>query len=203
MADHAPPGSKLSTRLAARSGLSRVSMPDGGAVYKGPLARRALRAIGARAMTMDKTIVVDEDFDPTDPEDQALYAHERVHEVESGGDDHPSELHDAEEVAARAVERMVLHRRKSGEDFGSIMRSMGGFSRSVAEGAGRTSASAATPDGGEAGTPSAQSAYKRLLQSGKTHQQIVDMLARRVVRALYEGERTDEIRSGPKKIKTV
>lgn len=202
MADHEPPGSKLSARLAARSGLSRVSMPDGGAVYKGPLARRALRAIGARAMTMDKTIVVDEDFDPGDPEDQALYAHERVHETESGGDDHPSDLHDAEEVAARAVERMVLHRRKSGEDFGSIMRSMGGFSRSVAEGAGRTSASA-SPEGTEEGKRSAQQAYKRLLQSGKSHEQVVDMLARRVVRALYDGERVDDIRSGPKKIKTV
>jgi len=197
MADHETPGDKLSRRLVARSGLSRVTMEDGGEVHKGPIARRALRAVGARAMTMDRSIVVDDDFDPSDPEDQALYAHERVHQLESGGDDQPNQMHDAEEVAARAVERMVLHRRASGEGFDSIMRDVrdpvtrGEQARAPSQ----QGHSGPTGSGGN----TTQNAYNLLLAQGKNHDQIVDMFARKVIEVLVEREHQSLLRSVPVK----
>src|SRR4051812_43527175 len=111
MADRQASGESTSLRLAARSaGLQRKEGPDGGEVYTGDLARRALRAVGARAMTYDETIFVDEAFDLSRPEDQALYAHERVHQLGSGGTDTSHGAHDAEEAVARSVETMVFHR---------------------------------------------------------------------------------------------
>lgn len=188
MAEHETPGNKLSRRLASRSTLSRQSMADGGEVYKGPLARRALRAVGARAMTMDRTIIVDDDFDPHKPEDQALYAHERVHQMESGGDDHPSDLRDAEEVAARAVERMVVHRSAAGEDFSSIMRDVASrASASVPESKSATKSAASPTD----------QAYSMLLSKGMSHQQIVDMLALKVLDLMGEQERERAVRDVP------
>ena len=91
-------------RLMARNaGLSRKTMADGGEVFQGALASRALKAVGARAMTMDGNIFVNEGFGGT-PEDQALYAHEKVHEEGSGGHDHGDHNrgNDPEEMAARA-----------------------------------------------------------------------------------------------------
>lgn len=198
MADHETPGSKLSARLASRSGLHRQAMEDGGEVHRGPLATRALRAVGARAMTMDETIIVSEDFDPTSAEDQALYAHERLHQMESGGADHPSDMHDAEEVAARAVERMVLHRSAAGESFGSIMRDVasgGGSSATSGGGGGDRSGG-----GGAGGGPGeAAAAYAALLRTGKSHEQVVEMLARKIVTSLVEGGKMDELRTVPVK----
>lgn len=113
----------VTDRLMARNaGLSRKSMADGGEVYQGSLATRALKAVGARAMTMDGNIFVNEGFGGT-AEDQALYAHERVHEMGSGGHDHGDHNHgnDPEEMAARAVERMVLHKTRAGEDLGQTL----------------------------------------------------------------------------------
>lgn len=110
-------------RLMARNaGLSRKVMADGGEVFSGGLASRALKAVGARAMTMDGNIFVNEGFGSS-PEDQALYAHERVHEEGSGGHDHGDHNHgsDPEEMAARAVERMVLHKTRAGEDLGETL----------------------------------------------------------------------------------
>ncbi len=179
MADHETPGSSLSKRLASRSGLHRTSMGDGGEVYKGPLARRALRALRARAFTMDETIIVDDDFDPSRPEDQALYAHERLHQQESGGDDHPTHMHDAEEVAARAVERMVLHRRAAGDDFGTIMRDV---DRGIEASAEPTDAGEADEEAGD----DAEGAFAALLASGMTYDQVVRQLARHVVLTLTE-----------------
>ena len=86
-------------------------MPGGGSVYRGEVASRALKAVGARAMTVDRSIIVSEDFDPARPEDQALYAHEQYHVEHSGGEGGHS-VRDAEEVAARATEAMVFHRAK-------------------------------------------------------------------------------------------
>lgn len=110
-------------RLMARNaGLASKKMADGGEVFTGNLASRALKAVGARAMTMDGNIFVNEGFGAT-PEDQALYAHERVHEQGSGGHDHGDHNHgnDPEEMAARAVERMVLHKARAGEDLGETL----------------------------------------------------------------------------------
>ncbi|MCA9571303.1 MAG: DUF4157 domain-containing protein, partial [Myxococcales bacterium] len=108
--------------MARNAGLSRKTMADGGEVFQGALASRALKAVGARAMTMDGNIFVNEGFGGT-PEDQALYAHEKVHEEGSGGHDHGDHNrgNDPEEMAARAVERMVLHKARSGEDLGETL----------------------------------------------------------------------------------
>ena len=101
---------KLTDRLLDREGgLHTRKAPGGGEVMTGPTASRALKALGARAMTMDNTIFVDEGFDPGSPEDLALLAHERHHQAESGGTDQHSEF-DLEElcVGASAEEKRPL-----------------------------------------------------------------------------------------------
>ena len=67
-------------------------------------------------MTLDKDIFVAEDFDESRPEDQALYAHERHHQMEHGRVDAGAHSY-AEEKAAQAIERMVLHRSKKRRQF--------------------------------------------------------------------------------------
>jgi hypothetical protein len=201
MAERKAPGESLSRRLASRSGgLYRRSMPDGGEVYSGPVAREALRTLGARAMTMDGTILVDEDFDVNDPEDRALYAHELHHQLESGGADHPTSQNDAEEMAAQAIERMVLHRSSMGDDFGAILRDVrqgGAGAAAKGEGGG---GSAATGKSGLEETSDAEEAYKALRRRGQSHQQIVDDLARHcmdLIRQREEGSQTRQFGSKP------
>lgn len=196
MSNRTVPGESLSRRVASRDGgLMRRTMSDGGEVYSGPLARRALRALGARAMTMDHTILVDDDFDESNPEDQALYAHERFHQMESGGADHSDDLHDAEEMGAQAVERMVLHRAHAGEDFGAIMRDVKSGS-----GAGHTpeSIESATPSSAGHGEPlsAEQKAYMAMRKQGKSHFTIIDELARHVVESMEKQEQSAPMRGG-------
>jgi hypothetical protein len=112
MADTAQP---LTDRLMARGeGLRTEQMADGGEVVRGADATRALRTLDARAMTLDHTIVVGDDFDARRPEDAALYAHERHHLTHSGGEAEGHGAHEAEEAAAREIEAFVLHRARSG-----------------------------------------------------------------------------------------
>lgn len=188
MSKRSSPGGSVVQRLAQRNqgGLYRRQLPGGGEVYTGPTASRALRSLGARAFTMDSTIFVAEDFDPDDPKDQALYAHERHHQLNSGGDGAAQSYYDAEELSARAIERMVLHRSAEGEDFGSILRDVNTnkiqrasdvpIHRSVASDTG-------SGGGGGAPDPAAQ-AYAALLQHGKSHADIVRMLTAEVVEHL-------------------
>lgn len=167
----------LTSRLHARNapGLHRRSMPDGGEVVTGPTARRALRALGARAMTMDRTIFVDEDFDAARPEDAALYAHEQHHQRESGGVHDGHGAHDGEEAAARAIERMVLHRRARGDDLQEVLRDARDGREPVAD---------ATPAAGDASDPLA--AYAALRAEGLSHHEIVRELTRRVLDTLAD-----------------
>ena len=189
MADHRTPGERTSLRAAARmDGLQRKGMEDGGEVYTGPLARAALRAVGARAMTLDNTIFVDESFDASAPEDRALYAHERVHQRGSGGSDQHG-AHDAEEAAARAIERMVLHRAAAGEDLGTIMRDAPGDATS-----GNNEPDATAQDAGGQSAPAspaseAASAYSVLVANGQTHDMIVRDLARHVTDQIEQTRR--------------
>jgi len=169
-------GDSLTDRIMSRSGpgLHRRSMPDGGEVVTGPTARRALRALRARAFTMDQTIFVDDSFDISKPEDAALYAHERHHQMESGGHDDGHSGHDAEEVAARAIERMVLHRSKAGDNIGDILRAVdaGDISDPL--------------DGVEEKGPDdeAARAVRKMLRSGKSMDDIVKMLTTYVIDAM-------------------
>lgn len=165
----------------AESNLTRKSTPDGGSVYTGALVKRTLRAIGARAMTMDNTIFVSDDFNLSKAEDQALYAHERHHLMESGGVGENSK-HDAEEQEAQAIERMVLHRSAAGDDISSILRDIeaGG----AAEQGGDPGEDAPT----EAEAGEALRALNSLLGSGKTYQTVVDELASFVVESISTSE---------------
>lgn len=183
MSDRNSPGERLSRRLASRSGgLHRKSMPDGGEVYSGPVAQEALDAIGARAFTMDHTIIVGDNFDPSgSDEDAALYAHEVHHQMESGGTDDHGE-HDAEEVAARAIERMVFHRRAAGESTSSIMRDVRG-------GAAEQGSWKRTPPRGSGEDEvigDSTAALRALLEQGIPYDIIVRDLARHVVDKLNE-----------------
>jgi hypothetical protein len=190
MADEAP-------QVKARPGdLHRRQMADGGEVVSGPLAAEALDAVGARAMTVDRTIFVNEDFDPTEAEDQALYAHERLHQLHSGGErTHGGK--DAEESAARAVEAMVLHRRSSGEDFGQIMRDVNeGRTEDRAE-----KASAPESSGGDTHQDVMQ-AYRTFRNRGYAHETIVRMLADGILKEIRAGDQEARERSpvGPKNV---
>jgi len=83
-------------------------------------------------MTMDNTIIVDQDFNPNKKEDQALYAHEHIHKSTESSSVRQHTVRDAEEIAARAAESMVLHRRARGEDFSDIMRDVAHRKKDVA-----------------------------------------------------------------------
>jgi hypothetical protein len=141
--------SRLTSRLDRRE-LQRQSLPGGGTVYRGEVASRALDALGARAMTLDRSIIVSDDFDPSKPEDQALFAHEQYHAEhgDGGGGGGGQNFRDAEEVAARAVERMVLHRAA-----GDGAEAGGGGGHSGAGGAGSGTNSADSAGGGTGSAP--------------------------------------------------
>lgn len=115
-------GQETSSRLSSRGEtpeLERRTFSGGAEVFQGGLATQALKAMGARAMTLDHSIIVNEDFDPSKPEHQALYAHERVHDLGSGGRGGDS-VRDAEEISARSMERMVLHRATTSGTSGAL-----------------------------------------------------------------------------------
>ncbi len=195
MADEEQQELSLTQRLLQRSGhgLHRQRMPDGGEVFGGPMAQRALDAVGARAMTMDGTIFVGNDFDGSSPEDLALYAHEGHHQDESGGHNPHSAPRDEEEVAARAVERMVLHRAQAGEAVPDILGDTkgGNFSRG---GASEASGGTAPAAPGDATEEEAMAAYKALRAEGKSHQMIIQELADFVVRSVSDAESENAFR---------
>jgi len=179
-----PPGDAVTSRLAARAerrSLERRTLAGGGEVFTGPLATRALKALGARAMTVDRAIVVGEDFDPARPESQALYAHEQVHVAGSGGQG-SSVLRDAEEVAARAAERMVLQRAADG---GEAEPALG-----AAEAAGEGAAGAGSQ------APTAERGYRALRGEGLDRARIVEHLAQVCADRLDEEERVRVDRGG-------
>ncbi len=188
------PGDSVVSRLAARSSrapLSRRAMPGGGEVWEGPLASKALKALGARAMTVDSHIIVGDDFDPSTPESQALYAHERFHqEVSGGAGSHHG--NDAEEQAARAVESMVLHRAATGgTESGAALAGASVKDLPTAP------ESVASPGEGESErVPDPAAGYQALQSEGLTHQDIIDKLASACVDVMDEAKRTRHDRAG-------
>jgi len=160
--------------MARANGVYRRQMADGGSVVTGDTVSRALRAVGARAMTWDNEVYVDKDFDKDDADDQALYAHEVHHLEESGGADVGDGRHDAEEAGAQQIERMVLNRRAAGEDFGGIMRDM----RSGANEKGSASRAPGSNEQKETATGESITALKEELERGVPYDLIVQKLAR-------------------------
>ncbi len=193
MANNDDDGGSLRDRLSARSaGLTRKNMPDGGEVFGGPTASKALSALGARAFTMDQTIFVNDGFDTAKSEDLALYAHESHHKNESGGHEDGHGEYDAEEMAARARERMVLHMSERGDDAGGILSQLKG---------GRGPANAEEADAmleaktKRRGEPDPMDAYNSLLARGKPHAQIVRELAEQIVQTLDKQHEDTAIRT--------
>lgn len=193
-------GEGLADRLMSRSadglagaGLHRRKMADGGEVVSGGLARKALRAVGARAMTLDHTILVDESFDPNKPEDQALYAHERHHDRHSGGRGDRNDKTDAEEKTAQSIEEMVLHRSKAGESFDTLLRAAAEMRPGDKAPHGNQG-----PEGNQRveKDDEAEAAYNALIKAGWSHAQIVRSLAAHVVESVNEGESEREHRTG-------
>jgi hypothetical protein len=177
-------GSPTAERLASRAergALKRSSMPGGGEVFSGDLASRALKTLGARAMTVDRSIIVSDDFDSNRPEDQALFAHEQFHVEHSGGQG-SHEHRDGEEVAARAVERMVLHRARAG----------GSESHEASHAVPDTETAAKGGHGSskrqnQENDSDAQRGYEMLLAQGMDRTAIIDRLAHDVIQALDHG----------------
>jgi hypothetical protein len=173
-------GSPTADRLASRAergALKRSSMPGGGAVYSGEVANRALESLGARAMTVDKTIIVSDDFNPSKAEDQALFAHEQYHVDHSGGQG-TGEHRDAEEVAARAVERMVLHRaRDGGTESHDAAHAVPGAEANAKGGHAQRSKQTESDSAGQRG-------YSALAAQGLNRDDIVRRLAMEVMESL-------------------
>jgi hypothetical protein len=189
-------GSPTADRVAARTqrdALRRMSMPGGGEVYTGDVASRSLKALGARAMTVDKSIIVSDEFDPNRPEDQALFAHEQYHVEHSGGEG-THEARDAEEVAARAVERMVLHRASHG---GATSHEAAHATPGAGVTGGGISASG-TPQNVAANT-AAQRGYAALRAQGLTHEQVIEQLAREFILSMDARGQLDAHRTSDKK----
>lgn len=186
-----PTISRIASR-AAKEGLQRRSMPGGGEVFSGGTASRALKTLGARAMTVDRSIIVSEDFDPNKAEDQALYAHEQYHVTHSGGEG-TNTGHDAEETAARQVERMVFHRASGGvESHEATQTSAGGF------GGGPSQHATEHKERAEKSSE-AQRGYWELRAQGLSHSAIAHKLAEEALAGMARAQDTKNDRQGDKK----
>lgn len=173
-------GSSTADKLARRAvgrgrsdDLQRTGVP-GGEVFSGDLASRALKALGARAMTVDRSIIVGDDFNAARPEDKALLAHEQFHLDHSAGVGENAGR-DHEEVMARAVERMVLHQAFGGTESHEAAHASPGSAGGVAGGVAGAGGSAQD----QTDNPAVRG-YLALRARGLTHQAIVDLLVREI-----------------------
>ena len=205
--ERSAPGASIANRLAARAEIQRKSMPGGGDVVSGELASRALRAVGARAMTLDRTVIVDEGFDTSKKEDQALFAHEQHHveHGDGGGGGGGQNFRDAEEVAARASEAMVFHRMSGGYEGGDSQGAGGGTAapgQPASQGGGGVGAGTQSSSEKSAAVdraPNAGRGYQSMTRQGYSHQDIVDELARKAMGALEERNQSKLDRAGDKR----
>jgi hypothetical protein len=171
-------GESMADQVDKRRGLKnrRIGHQE---VFTGELADQALGALGARAMTVDNEIVVNNQFNANQAEDQALLAHEMLHQEFSGGVA-GSSMRDAEEIAARSVESMVFHRAKNG-DSSPIPRKA---SELLEESKGKTGgANSAKIADGEADNekPKSEKGYQTLTERGFSHEMIVQHLTFKVM----------------------
>lgn len=194
---------RLTQRLE-RGELERVTVPGQGVAYRGDLATRALDAVGARAMTLDRHIVVADDFDPNRAEDAALFAHEQYHadQGDGQGGGGGENYRDAEEIAARAVERMVFHRMKGGYEGGDAPGAGGGSAPERQSGGQQIAAGAPRADEKpemKNRAPDPGKGYAAMRAKGMSHLDIVEELARRVVDAQDAGSELRLNRAGDAK----
>ena len=173
-------GESMAQRFDDRKGLhsKRVGHQE---VFSGDLADEALNALGARAMTVEDEIIVNNRFNVNEASDQALLAHEMLHQEFSGGVA-GSSMRDAEEIAARSVESMVFHRAKNG-DSNAIPRKASELLRESKEsGDGGQSKSAASAEKqSQNEQPSAEKGYHSLVEKGFSHEMIVQHLTFKIM----------------------
>ncbi|MFZ5475692.1 MAG: eCIS core domain-containing protein [Myxococcota bacterium] len=184
---------RLASRLD-RKALHRRAMPGGGEVFTGEVATRSLKALGARAMTVDNSIIVSDDFDPSNVQDQALYAHEQFHLQNSGGGGAHTG-HDGEEIAARAVERMVLHRangHSTSQEYDQVFENA-----KKAPGPGGPQKMRGKKQ--EEDKSASKRGYVALLGQGLTHPDVVGKLAREVLEMIDAGRDLRFERMGDKR----
>jgi len=163
-------------------------------VFAGGLANKALEALGARAMTVDGSIVVKDQFNEGRPEDKALLAHEQYHLRHSGGEG-AHEARDGEEVAARSVERMVLHTSTGGVESHEAGHQRGGTGvpgTPKAETGGARS-------GKQVKGPNASRGFGVLTARGLNRDQILQMMLQQVMHGLEQGREHAEERYAGKK----
>lgn len=175
---------------AAGDNLHRRAV-SGGEVFTGALATRALKALGARAMTVDKSIIMPEGFDPSKPEDKALFAHEDYHLKHSGGEG-ANTGRDHEETAARATERMVLHTSRGGVESHEAAHTQDNTGAPSAE-------SSNTARGSQTKGPHAGRGFETLARRGLSKDKIIDMLVNQVMSGMDEAKQHAQERHANKK----
>ena len=186
-------GESMADQFDGRRGLKnkRVGHQE---VYSGELADEALGALGARAMTVDNEIIVNNNFNANQAEDQALLAHEMLHQEFSGGVA-GSSMRDAEEIAARSVESMVFHRAKNG-DSNPIPRKASELLRDEKDSGGGSESAATNEAETKNEHPKAEKGYQVLKERGFTHEMIVQHLMFRVMDEMERKNAENYDRSG-------
>lgn len=194
---------RLTSRLE-RGELERVTV-GGKHAYRGDMATKALDAVGARAMTLDRSVIVGADFDPSDPADQALFAHEQYHAEhgDGGGGGGGENFRDAEEIAARAVERMVLHRAVAGGYEGGKAPGAAAGAAAHNEADGKIVSAGAQPaeqnPDEKARAPEPGAGYAAMRRKGMSHHDVIEELARRVLDVTDQGHQFRLERAGDAK----
>ncbi|MEQ1503915.1 MAG: DUF4157 domain-containing protein [Myxococcota bacterium] len=187
MADRSAAGEGLSERLSKRGagGLARRRIGDVD-VYQGDVGDKTLGALRARAITVDRKIIVNQRFDARNPEDAALLAHEDEHRRGSGGAGGGATGHsDAEEKRARFAESMTHDLTAAGVPIEQVLHDLKSGSSAAAMLGGDTPAAElmAAVLGPDAATDP-MAAYRQLRAEGQPHAQIVAELARHVMDTL-------------------
>ena len=188
-------------RLLERQELRRITLPGGRNAFTGPGADQALEAMNAEAMTVDRSIIVAQDFSASKVEDMALFEHEAYH-VEHGRDGALSHaIHDAEETAARAAEQMVYHRMKGGYEVGYKPGASTGLSPTAhatpdnaGQGASNFNRGADEKPDAVDTSPEPVRGYWLLRDLGMSHVDVVEKLASDLLSAMDDATETQRAR---------
>ena len=188
----------VTERIHSRSaGLSRKAMPDGGHAFTGSLANQALKAVGARAMTMDGDIFMADGAEQSE-DFWAEYAHERHHQENSGGADTGDHNHagDAEELGARAMERLMRQALRSGMDPGEALRTVRNTAPPNGEQSEKLLKTVLRDDGEGEDRPDPMVGYWAMRGEGYSHRAIMRKLTEHTVKGILSKREEDAMRRG-------
>ena len=168
-----------------------------GDVFSGKLADDALAKIGARAMTMDGEIIVNSNFNLSEAEDQAEYAHELYHQYKNTAVG--ANLRDAEEITARAIESMVFHRASGGKGDalpGNIQTLFTEAEQTVTPTTNNADNNRSSTGNKEVDPePSAAQGYAALRRQGLSHQEVIDLLTQMLLKK-HDQAHQDQLNRG-------